>query len=117
MSSEGLPSWVEAEIWNWCRHQWQGPMPGNLVWYGPEDDRPEPPPVLVAHAERVHKVYEALPLVEQRVVQAEYTRRKEYGDMAAHERVAAASRKLDIPQAYYRIALGSFKKAVMRAFL
>lgn len=130
MSGEGLPSWVEMELRNWGRWCWEGEWPGpgrpddgapEACAYPPElgmdDDPPPPIPVCYDRALKVNQLYEALPLVEQRVIQAEYTRRREYGDMRMHERHAAASRKLEISVAYYRIALNRFKHQVKEAFL
>ena len=129
MQDDGTPKWIEDELHNWSRWCWLGDWPGPgkpdddepmACEYPPGpgmDDEPPPPiPVCYDHALIVNRLYEALPLVEQRIIQAEYTRRREYGDMRMHERHAAASRKLEISVAYYRVALGLFKQAVGRAF-
>ncbi|MEJ2897644.1 hypothetical protein ACLQ81_16900, partial [Bordetella avium] len=73
-------------------------------------------PICYDRAHKVHALYEALPLIERRVIQAEYTRRREYGDMTIKERQEAASQLIGIPAAYYKIALGSFKIQVWRMF-
>ncbi|WP_254241330.1 hypothetical protein [Achromobacter insolitus] len=78
----------------------------------------EPPRIPVNHerARQVHRLYEALPLVEQRVIQAEYTRRAEYGDLPAHLRQDKACRVIGIALPYYKVALSSFKQQVWRKF-
>jgi len=80
------------------------------------DDEPRPIPVNQDHARRVQVAYEALVLVEQRVVQAEYPRRHEYGGLTASERMIAACGRLDISPIYYKIALGTMKERVRREF-
>lgn len=131
MSGDGLPSWVEMELRNWGRWCWEGEWPGPgrpdddepaVCQYPPavgdyDESTPIPVPVCIDNALRVNRLYEQLPLVERRIIQAEYPRRHEYGDMRMHERHAAAARKLEISVAYYQVALGSFKQAVWRAFL
>lgn len=125
MQDDGIPHWVEDELHNWVRSQWDGPGVGPpLVSLGSAEkhcpsgiDREsddEPPRVQVNwdRARAVHRLYEALPLVEQRIVQAEYTRRWEYGDLLAHQRRAAAARAIGVGPAYYRVALGMFKREV-----
>jgi len=87
------------------------PHPGN--W---EESEPDPVPINYERAQQVHALYESLPLVEQRVIQAEYTRRAEYGDLPVHLRQASACRKLGIILPYYKIALGNFKQMVMERF-
>jgi len=67
-------------------------------------------------AARVHALYEALPLVEQRVIQAEYTRRAEYGNLPEHLRQDKACRLIGVSLPYYKVALGDFKRQVWRAF-
>lgn len=133
MQVDGLPGWVQDEIWNWSRWCWLGdlphPMPMTTCASGErafpsgidrddEEEAPPPRPVPVNHdrARRVDGIYRSLPLAEQRVIQAEYPRRNEYGDKRMHERHAEASRKIGIGVAYYRVALGSFKQAVWRGF-
>ncbi len=131
MNHEGFPRWVEDELHNWSRWCWLGdwphPLPPSRCASGERDypsgqDREgdEPPPAVIPvmheRARAVNALYEALPLVERRIIQAEYPRRHEYGDMRMHERHAKAARKLDISLAYYRIALNSFKQSVWRAF-
>ncbi|APX78828.1 hypothetical protein BUW96_13625 [Achromobacter insolitus] len=128
--TDGLPRWVDDEIHNWARSQWEGdwPGPGREV---PDEPAvcafpPEPghandeelPRIPVNHerARQVHRLYEALPLVEQRVIQAEYTRRAEYGDLPAHLRQDKACRVIGIALPYYKLALGSFKQQVWRKF-
>ncbi|MNY26199.1 hypothetical protein D3C86_1600320 [compost metagenome] len=83
----GLPRWVEDEIHNWARSQWEGewPGPGGPLLEAPsvcafppepgheEDDEPVRLPVNHDRARKVNRLYEALPLAEQRVIQAEYT--------------------------------------------
>lgn len=128
--NEGLPRWVEDEIRNWARSQWEGDWPGprrmredvpEVCEFPPQpghddDDEPLPIPVNQARANRVHALYEALPLAERRIVQAEYTRRADYGDLASHLRQGKACRVIGITLPYYKVALGSFKQQVWRAF-
>lgn len=45
------------------------------------------------------------------MIQAEYTRRAEYGDQPTHLRQEMACRVIGLP--YYKVALGSFKAAGM----
>lgn len=126
----GMPRWVEDEIHNWARSQWEGDWPGprrmlhetpDVCEFPPlpghdDDDEPLRIPVNHERARRVHALYEALPLLEQRVVQAEYTRRADYGDLPAHGRQDKACRVIGITLPYYKVALGSFKQEVWRAF-
>ena len=126
----GMPRWVEDEIRNWARSQWEGDWPGprrmaqetpDLCEFPPQpghDDDDEPVRIPVNHerARRVDALYEALPLAERRVVQAEYTRRADYGDLPAHLRQDKACRVIGITLPYYKVALGSFKQQVLRAF-
>jgi hypothetical protein len=133
------------ELMNWSRACWSGEYPGpknptccrsleNLYQaphYVPEDGEefqrsedeacanlpdPDRTPINFTRARTVQDLYEAWPLIEQRVIQQEYTRRHEYGDMRPHERAAAACRKLGIAEAYYKIALGAAREQVRRAF-
>lgn len=127
---EGLPRWVEDEIRNWMRSQWEGDWPGprrmaqampDVCEFPPQpghDDDDEPICIPVNHerAYKVHALYEALPLAERRIIQAEYTRRAEYGDLPAHLRQDKACRVIGITLPYYKVALGSFKQQVWRAF-
>ena len=128
MQGPAIPRWVEDELHNWARFQWEGewPGPGRPNHGAPEacefpraeEDEEEigKIPICYDRAKKVHLLYEALPLIERRVIQAEYTRRREYGDMTARERQEAASQAIGIPAAYYKIALGSFKIQVWRMF-
>jgi len=130
MHDDGIPRWVEDELWNWSRWCWLGDWPGPgksqdvdpaVCVYPPsegdfDESEPAPIPVCIDNARRVNRLYEALPLVEQRVIQAEYPRRREYGDMMMHERHGAAARKIGIPLAYYQVALGLFKQQVVEEF-
>ncbi|WP_063568693.1 hypothetical protein [Achromobacter ruhlandii] len=129
---KGFPRWVEDELWNWSRWCWLGawPHPNPNVkcasaernYITPVDtdesdeDEPRPIPVNQDHARRIQIVYEGLVLVEQRVVQAEYPRRHEYGDLTASERMIVACRRLDISPIYYKIALGTMRERVRREF-
>lgn len=126
----GLPRWVEDEIRNWARSQWEGDWPGprrmaqdepDVCTFPPlpghdDDDQPLRIPVNHERARRVHALYEALPLVERRVVQAETTRRADYGDLPAHLRQEKACRAIGVTLPYYKVALGSFKQQVWREF-
>ncbi|WP_434642562.1 hypothetical protein [Achromobacter piechaudii] len=126
----GLPRWVEDEIHNWARSQWEGDWPGprRMLHEAPhacefpplpghdDDDEPLRIPVNHERARRVHALYEALPLVERRVVQAEYTRRADYADLSASARQDQACPVIGIALPYYKVALGSFKQQVWRIF-
>lgn len=133
MQADGLPRWVEDELWNWSRWCWHGewphPMPKSRCASAEggfpsgidreEDDDEPPPPIRPVNHDRariVQRLYEAVPLIEQRVIQAEYPRRSEYNDMRMHERHAAASRRLKISVAYYRVALGAFRQRIYQEF-
>lgn len=134
MSEQGIPRWVEDEIWNWARAQWDGPgvgpKDGRIAsaegmyvappYTGPAEDEDDVEsvriPVCHDRAARVGRVYGALPLIEQRVVQVEYTRRHEYPDLPAHLRRAAACRQLGLGQTYYRVAIGAFRLAIKKEF-
>lgn len=125
---EGFPRWVEDELWNWSRWCWLGEWPqpdpnvkcasAERAYQAPrhDDDEPRPIPVNHDHARKVQALYDKLVLVEQRIVQAEYPRRHEYAGLTAGERISRACRKLDVSQAYYKIALGYMKEQVRRAF-
>ncbi|WMD20900.1 hypothetical protein RAS12_00585 [Achromobacter seleniivolatilans] len=127
---EGLPRWVEDEIRNWARSQWEGDWPGprrmaqdepDVCVFPPlpgheDEDEPIRIPVNHVRASRVDGLYQALPLLERRVVQAEYTRRADYGDLPAHLRQDKACRVIGITLPYYKVALGSFKQQVWRVF-
>ena len=128
--SDGFPSWVVAEIENWARSQWEGEWPGPrpMLDDGPaicefppqpgHEDGYEPARIPVNHdrAKKVHVLYESLPLLEQRVIQAEYTRRAEYGDLPVRLRQDKACRIIGIGLPYYKVALGNFKQLVCREF-
>jgi hypothetical protein len=126
ISYEGIPAWVNAEIENWARSEWEGdwPGPGRLEEIPavcefppqPDDEEYSPIPICYDRAKKVHGLYEALPLRERRVIQAEYTRRREYGDMTSRERQDAACELIGITWQYYKIALGDFKDKVWRMF-
>ncbi|CUJ41644.1 hypothetical protein ACOTC8_30175 [Achromobacter xylosoxidans] len=120
-----------AEVWNWSRWCWMGdwPHPDPNLKCGSiergylreadeeeEDPEPKPIPVNIDRAQRVNRIYETLPLIEQRVIQAEFTRRHEYGEANARERRDMASAIIGIPPAYYQIALGLFKQKVKEEF-
>lgn len=72
----------------------------------------EPRPLNTDRALKVQGVYESLPLIERRIVQAEYTRRQDYGAMNGKEREVEASRRLGISREYYKIALNALKAKV-----
>ncbi|MDH2052548.1 hypothetical protein [Achromobacter marplatensis] len=127
---DGFPRWVDDEIHNWARSQWEGEWPGpgralldepTVCAFPPQpghahDDEPSRIPVNHERARQVHRLYETLPLVEQRVIQAEYTRRAEYGDLPARMRQEKACRVIGVSLPYYKVALGSFKQQVWRMF-
>lgn len=130
MEVDGLPAWVEQELWNWSRWCWDGEWPigtrpadpvPTVCDYPPREGEYDecqdaPAAICYDHAIQVNAAYETLPLVERRVIQAEYPRRREYGDLLPHQRRAKACRVIGINEIYYRIALADFKKTVWRMF-
>lgn len=124
-----FPAWVEMEIDNWVRAQWEGEWPGpakiarlpTVCSWPPkpgEFDHDAPIRVIVneERAGRVDAIYQALPFTEQRVVQEEYTRVLDYHGLPNHLRHVSASRKLDISVLYFKMALDSFKRQVWEEF-
>lgn len=133
MQADGLPSWVQDEIWNWSRWCWLGdlphPMPMTTCASGErafpsgmdrdeEEEAPPQRPVPVNHdrARRVEQIYQALPLIERRAIQAEYPRRNEYGEATKTERHTKAARNLAISVASFRDVIDRFKQKVWREF-
>jgi hypothetical protein len=80
------------------------------------EEEQDNPPVNYERAQRVEGLYLLLPYEDRRVLHAEYTRIKEYGNMPDHIRAEAASRKIGITVDYYKLALLSFRKKVGREF-
>lgn len=127
---DGFPAFVVQELWNWSRWCWTGewphPMPpqacGSVERAYPSgqdregDEPPRPIPVCVETARRVQILYDFLPLAEQRIMQEEFPRRHEYGDMKPHERQDAAARKIGISLAYYKVSLNHIKSLVWNEF-
>jgi hypothetical protein len=74
-----------------------------------------PLPVNHDRARAVDAIYQALPLIEQRIVQAEYTRRHEFDAETRKARMEEASAKLKISPVYFATALGQAQVAVGRA--
>lgn len=119
-----LPSWVEDELHNWARSQWEGDWPGprrvlpaaSFCAYpmlpGHIEDDEDDIPVNHDRAARLHRLYEALPHIEQRVIQAEYTREREYSGLPTLLR----AHRIGVELAYYQVALDSFKRQVWRSF-
>lgn len=133
----GFPRWVEDELWNWSRWCWTGDWPHPLPpktcasverafpsgpdWENDDDDR-RPDPVHVDNAQRVDLVYQALSLIEQRIMQCEWPRRHEYdeydeqGAIARNVRGTAAPRYLGVSQGHYRVVVSYIKSQVLKAF-
>ncbi|MGG4604314.1 hypothetical protein ACLPHM_05920 [Paenalcaligenes sp. Me131] len=122
-----IPTWVEYEIQNWARMHWQGSMPGPrriaqehrqclYPFQEVDGDEQDNTPVNYERAQRVEGIYLKLHHDDRRVLHAEYTRVKEYGNMPDHIRAEVASRKIGITVDYYRLALLSFRKKVWGAF-
>ncbi|MGO3892443.1 MAG: hypothetical protein ACTJHW_15840 [Paenalcaligenes sp.] len=122
-----IPSWVEYEIQNWARMHWVGSMPGPrrigqearqcmYPFQDVEEDEPGYETVNYERAQQVEGIYQKLPHEDRRVLHAEYTRVKEYGNMPDHIRAAVASKKIGITVSYYKLALLSFRKKVWGAF-
>lgn len=144
-SNESLRELGHHELRNWSRWCWTGAMPGpggmncaslerqyvtphyeaapgeryqgpDGVEYGePQPDAPRPLPVNHDRARAVDEIYQALPLIEQRIVQAEYTRRHEHAAETRKARMEEASAKLGITSTYFALALGQAQVAVGRA--
>jgi len=123
-SNEALREAGHQELCNCSRWCWTGPMPGlgptdcaslerqyvtphyeptpgeryqdpDGVEYGePQPDAPRPLPVNQDRARAVDAIYKALPLIEQRIIQAEYTRRHEFEAETRKARMEEASAKL-----------------------
>lgn len=125
---DGLPRWVNDELHNWSRFCWMGEWPhpkplmdcasAERAYRSPDWEGDPSPyiPVNVDRARRVQAIHDSLPLPEQRVMQAEFPRRHEYGDMRQHQRITSASLKIGITEAYYRIALCNIKQEVFKEF-
>lgn len=123
-----LPSWVEHEIWNWSRWCWEGEHPGPRRMLdeptacefpppaGWEEDIKDDVPINYDRAKKVQAIYDRLCLVEQRIVQSEYTRVNEYGNLPAHLRREKVCRQLKIKRLYLLLVLMDFRKRVMREF-
>lgn len=124
-----IPSWVEDEIQNWARMHWSGSMPGPrrvvreprncaypLQEVEEEEEEQGNTSVNYERAQRVEGIYQLLPREDRRVLHAEYTRVKEYGNMPDHIRAEVASRKIGITVDYYRLALLNFRKKVWGVF-
>lgn len=124
---------VEDELWNWSRWCWQGewphPLPPTSCGSGErnfpsgidrESDEPPPRPPILVHRDRalkIHGIYKRLHLVEQRVMQFEYPRRHELGDLTRPQRYAKAADKIGIPVALYRDILAKVKSRVREAMV
>lgn len=81
----------------------------------PQADPPRPLPVNHDRARAVDAIYQTLPLIEQRIIQAEYTRRHEFEAETRKARMEEASAKLGIASTYFALALGQAQVAVGRA--
>ncbi|USP46987.1 hypothetical protein J5J84_13235 [Alcaligenes faecalis] len=121
-----IPAWVDDEIRNWSRMHWEGDYPGPrrvhmdskdclYPFRAVDDDYEDQVPVNYERARKVEAVYQQLCHAERRVVQAESTRIKEYGNSTDHIRAERASRKIGVSPLYYRLALRDFKIKVWRA--
>lgn len=122
-----IPEWVDDEIWNWSRMQWEGEYPGPkrilkdskaclFPFRDADDDDEAQIPVSYERARIVEVIYQGLCQSERRVVQAEFPRIKEYGNSPEHIRAERASSKIGVSSLYYRLALRDFKMKVWRAF-
>lgn len=124
-----FPPCVEQEIQNWVRAEWSGEMPGpprilaesNSCFWPPapgdyEDEEIIKTPVMWDRARIVRAIYDGIPHEEQRVIQAEYTRIREFGNLPEQLRCEKACRLIGITTFYYRLALNGFRRSVMEAF-
>lgn len=119
-----MASWVDAELRNWSR--WCN-LGGTILPWGISaivlfDENVAPEPIHEDHAKRVQKVFEIAPLIERKVLQAEYLSPSRYsrfnGIPAAVERIRKLEPDLNIKLnvAMYETALASVKRRVERAF-
>lgn len=122
-----IPAWVDDEIWNWSRMHWEGEYPGPrrigeaartcaFPYQEVEADDQSSIPVNHERAKAVEAIYQTLCHDEKRVIHAEYTRIKEYGNLPDHIRGEKASRNIGISPLYYKLALRDFKVKVWEAF-
>lgn len=110
---------------NWARCEWQGELPHPLPpsfcasaerhYMAPavsEDDGDRlPPPNWTYHA-LVHFYYTDLPLLNQRILQMEYTRRYQFGDLGRNGRQEKAARMLQVSVHRYRNMLEQMKSDI-----
>jgi len=82
-----------------------------------DEEEQDNTPVNYERAQRVEGIYLLLPHEDRRVLHAEYTRIKEYGNMPDHIRAEAASKKIGITVDYYKLALLNFRKKVWGEFV
>ncbi|HBP27929.1 MAG TPA: hypothetical protein DD666_00755 [Advenella kashmirensis] len=119
---EELPMTADDLLHNWARGEWAGdypwPLPPNRCasaegdYQAPSDlDQPDPPPPPInwdLHR-LVHAYYTNLARMHQRILQAEYTRRHEFGDLSKNARQEKAGRILGMGVHKYRAILDEMK--------
>lgn len=122
-----VPKWVESEIRNWVRWCQAGalphPMPPDHCQsiechymraeaFCEQDERLEP--IFEERALVVQRVYDAMPYIERKVMQAEYLSPWRYDRI--HKGVAGAARKIGVSVSGYESVLEVGRKKVRRAF-
>lgn len=111
---------AHAELRNWSRWCWTGawphPLPYGLDPAQLREDEPTEAPPNADRALRVERIYQTLPLAEQRVLQAEYPRRHEYAVDSRKQLMRLASTAIGISEAYYAMALERAMTAIAKEF-
>ncbi|WP_430229331.1 hypothetical protein [Paraburkholderia tropica] len=118
-------NWVDAELKNWSR--WCN-LGGTILPWGVSaivlfDENVAPTPIHEENAKRVQKVFEVAPLIERKVLQAEYLSPSRYSRYpgsipAAVDRIKKLEPDLTInlTVAVYERALANVKRRVERVF-
>jgi len=119
-ATDSLREIAHQELRNWSRWCWSGAWPHPLP-YGIDpsqlrEDEPTGAPPNVDRARRVDAIYQMLPLLEQRVVQAEYTRRHEYKAETRRDLMRMASAAVGITETYYAMTLDRVMAQIGREF-
>lgn len=80
------------------------------------EDEPTGAPPNTDRAQKVDRLYQTLPLLEQRVLQAEYPRRHEYAAETRKDLMRVASKAIGVSETYYAIALERSMVAIGKEF-
>ena len=119
-SNESLRDIGHHELCNWSCWCWTGawphPLPFGVDPAQLREDEPTGTPPQADRARRVDAIYQALPLVEQRVIQAEYPRRHEYAAGSRKDLMRIASAAIGIGEAYYALTVDRVKAQVGEEF-